>query len=319
MRKKLPPSRLLIIFEAVVRCGGISRAAADLNMTQPSVTQAIKQLEAWVGVLLMDRSRRPTHPTRAGWLLHESIQTGFNGIIAAIDEIGWLKDTRSCPLTIEAPIGFATYWLMPHLASFNERYPLNPVNVLSTYESAPLLGSRTAIAIRFGNSSQIGVQSDLLFRERIRPVCSPILAHDIQQKNMPFESVSLIHVEYNDDRWTSWDEYLQMIGWPKRGSCNGLFFTNYIQATQATLDGRGLMLGWDSVVHRMLPEKKLVPLFGEELIARDSFFLLRKFGTRPAAVDLLAEWLLDKGKEMEGYSSAKGSHATIALSRNFSR
>jgi len=299
MWKKLPPSRLFIIFAAVIRCGSITQAAADLNMSQPSVTQAIKQLESWIGVLLLDRSRRPTQPTRAGWLLYEAVHAGFNGIIAAIDEISWLKDTASRPVTIAAPMGFATYWLMDHLSSFNEQYPLNPVNVLSTHEGAPLLNPRTDIAIRYGNGPWSDGQADLLFGERIQPVCSPLLAKQITEENLPLEDLTLIHVEYNDNRWTSWDEYLQRIGQPKRGSHHGLSFTNYVQATQATLAARGIMLGWRSIIHTLIKEGKLVPIFGPEIIARDSFFLIRKFDRRSNTVDLLASYLLEKGKETD--------------------
>ncbi|MFM2278216.1 MAG: hypothetical protein RLZZ444_447, partial [Pseudomonadota bacterium] len=52
----LPPLRLLTVFETVLRAGNIQRAAAELNVTQPAVSQALKALEDYVGLRLLDRS-----------------------------------------------------------------------------------------------------------------------------------------------------------------------------------------------------------------------------------------------------------------------
>ena len=298
MWRKLPPSRLLLTFEAVIRCGGIKRAAVDLNVSQPSITQAIKQLEERVGVPLLDRSTRPLRLTEAGRLLHEATYAGFSSIIAAIDEIGWLKDESARPCTIAAPVGFVTYWLMPRLAYFNAEYPGNPVNVLSTQEGAPALSPRIDIAIRFGSGPWTDGETDELFPEIIQPVCSPALARKIREDDTPFEDVPLIHVEFSDSRWTTWDEYLQMAGRPRRGIRSGLHFTNYVQAAQAALDGRGLMLGWRSISYDMEREGRLVPMLGETLAANDGFVLVRKFGPRSKSVDLLAHWLLDRGRRL---------------------
>ena len=298
MWRKLPPSRLLLIFEAVIRCGGIKRAAADLNVSQPSITQAVKQLEERVGVSLFDRSTRPLILTEAGRILHEATQAGFNGIIAAIDEIGWLTGDGTQPCTLAAPVGFVTYWLMPRLAHFNAEYPQHPVNVLTTQEGAPALSARIDIAIRFGNGPWTDGEAEHLFSETIQPVCAPALARKIQDENIPFEDVPLIHVEFSDSRWTSWDEYLQMAGRPKRGTRGGLHFTNYVQAAQAALDGRGLMLGWRSISYDMQREGRLVPIHGAAIQSNNSFTLVRRFGSRSKSVDLLAAWLLEKGRTL---------------------
>ncbi|CDX38075.1 LysR substrate binding domain protein [Mesorhizobium plurifarium] len=296
MWRRLPPSRMLVMFEAVIQCGGVTRAATTMNVSQPSVTQTIRQLEEHIGVPLFDRTVRPLRLTEAGRLLHEATYSGFNNIISAIDEMSWLKGSSVRPCTVAAPVGFATYWLMPRLAHFSAQYPDYPVNVLTTQEGAPLLSPRVDIAIRFGSGPWTDGQSDNLFDERIRPVCSPALARKSTDNNIPFDNVTLIHVEFNDSRWTSWDEYLQMTQRPKRGIRNSLHFTNYVQAAQAALDGRGLMLGWRSITYDMEREGRLVPMYGDAVAAKDSFVLVRKFDSRNKSVELLAGWLIEKAK-----------------------
>jgi DNA-binding transcriptional LysR family regulator len=50
--------RSLRIFETVAGCGSFSRAAEQLEMTQPAVSMHIRQLETDVGTALFDRQRR---------------------------------------------------------------------------------------------------------------------------------------------------------------------------------------------------------------------------------------------------------------------
>ena len=56
----------LATFAAVARCGGITRAAQELNTVQSNVTQRIKALEAEIGTALFERHSRGMNLTGAG-------------------------------------------------------------------------------------------------------------------------------------------------------------------------------------------------------------------------------------------------------------
>src|SRR5262245_16229980 len=58
--------RHLRTFAAIVDAGGIHRAAARLNLTQPAASRQIQALEAELGVLLFDRIGRRLHLTSEG-------------------------------------------------------------------------------------------------------------------------------------------------------------------------------------------------------------------------------------------------------------
>jgi DNA-binding transcriptional LysR family regulator len=58
--------RRLRTFVAIVDAGGIHRAAARLNLSQPAVSRQVHALEAEVGVLLFDRIGRRVRPTSEG-------------------------------------------------------------------------------------------------------------------------------------------------------------------------------------------------------------------------------------------------------------
>ncbi len=63
--------RPLKVFLVVAECGSMTVAARRLGMTQPAVSQAIKQLEDRFGVPLIDRSSRPVGLTSGGVLLRD--------------------------------------------------------------------------------------------------------------------------------------------------------------------------------------------------------------------------------------------------------
>ena len=69
----------LIVFHAIADEGSISGAARQLEMAPPSVSHALKSLEASVGVPLYNRTTRRVELTDAGKLLkqqtHHAIDT----------------------------------------------------------------------------------------------------------------------------------------------------------------------------------------------------------------------------------------------------
>lgn len=72
-------------FLAVVRCGSISRAAEELGMSQPALSQAMKSLEASAGVRLLVRTSHGVEPTEAGGSLFAAAEEAQRGIRRALE------------------------------------------------------------------------------------------------------------------------------------------------------------------------------------------------------------------------------------------
>tara|TARA_R110002012_G_scaffold85782_2_gene213738 strand:+ start:1654 stop:2625 length:972 start_codon:yes stop_codon:yes gene_type:complete len=66
MIKKGVTLRGIEVFEALASCGSVAQAAEITGLSQPAVSQQISNLEAAVGVALLDHSRRPMRLTAAG-------------------------------------------------------------------------------------------------------------------------------------------------------------------------------------------------------------------------------------------------------------
>ncbi len=72
--------RSLRYFVAVVEERHVGRAAARLHMTQPPLSRAIRELEAELGVVLLDRTPRGVVPTRTGEVLYDEARLVLDGV-----------------------------------------------------------------------------------------------------------------------------------------------------------------------------------------------------------------------------------------------
>jgi len=92
--------RALLTFRMVCREGSISGAARALNVAQPSVSAAIAQLEARLGVQLFERHQTGVRPTAAGRLLAERAEAMSQVLLGAEQELHNLGRGVAGPLRI---------------------------------------------------------------------------------------------------------------------------------------------------------------------------------------------------------------------------
>ena len=91
--------RHLEIFMAVCRTMSMSKAAKDLNMSQPAVSKAISELEAFYNTSLFDRLNRRIYLTEAGNALRQyadTILSQFNESVAYLRDGSSFQSCRMC-------------------------------------------------------------------------------------------------------------------------------------------------------------------------------------------------------------------------------
>ncbi|WP_162409760.1 LysR substrate-binding domain-containing protein [Acuticoccus sediminis] len=252
MRRNLPPLRLMTAFEAVIRSGGIQNAALELNVTQPAVSQAVRALEDHVGVKLFDRNVRPATPTESGHSLYEAVSQGMDRMERALEEIG-ARAAGETEVNIACTVCTGTYWLMPRLAMFYGAHPDISARVV-TSSGVPHFAPGTDLLIRYRREQDAGKQGDLLFREKVLPVCQPEAFETHGAGD--FEAATLLHVRSDGNGWAGWEEYFDATGLSRKRRADRVF-DNYVQATQAALAGMGVMLGWVSNTADLLSQGRL--------------------------------------------------------------
>ena len=114
--------RHLKSFEAVARCGSISRAAAELHLTQPAVSMQMKQLEEQTGLPLLEQVGKRMFLTEAGHELRRharDIAARMVDLNASMDQFRGLERG----VLRLAVVSTANYFLPSLIADFNRRHP----------------------------------------------------------------------------------------------------------------------------------------------------------------------------------------------------
>lgn len=100
--------RDLHVFFTVLKSGSVTKAAAQLGVSPPAVSQVISDLEHALGVKLFDRSPQGMEPTAYGYALLKGGAAAFDDLKQTIKEIEFLADPTvgevriGCPETVAA-------------------------------------------------------------------------------------------------------------------------------------------------------------------------------------------------------------------------
>ena len=117
------------IFYHVVKEGSITAAANTLCVSQPAVSQTIRQLEAALGVTLFLRAQKGIRLTAEGQTLFQYVQRGYETILQGEHALQSMLELEQGEIHIGASDMTLKYYLLPYLERFHERYPGVKVNV----------------------------------------------------------------------------------------------------------------------------------------------------------------------------------------------
>lgn len=110
-------------FEAVLRCGGFTRAAQQLHVAQPAISAQIRRLESELGVTLLTRTTRRIALTAAGELFLARARRVLGELDAARGELDELAAVLRGRVTLGATQALGPFDLPAALATFHVRYP----------------------------------------------------------------------------------------------------------------------------------------------------------------------------------------------------
>ena len=139
--------------EAFVRVAerrSFRQAAADLGVTPSAVSQAVRALEARVGVALFTRTTRSVGLTEAGERFLERARPAFQEIIAASSAARGLGAKPSGLLRLAVPRAVVPLILQPVLASFSAAFPDIVIEIAASEDLVDLAGGGYDAGIRLG-------------------------------------------------------------------------------------------------------------------------------------------------------------------------
>lgn len=117
------------IFYYVGRCKGITLAAKELCISQPAVSQGIKQLEQEIGAPLFTRTPKGVLFTQTGEVLYRYVSRGYEAILEGERKISELINMEYGEVRIGASDMTLQFYLLPYLERFHQVYPNIKVSV----------------------------------------------------------------------------------------------------------------------------------------------------------------------------------------------
>jgi len=273
-RHFIPTLQELRALEAVSRHGSISAAATELNVSQPTISYHIKQLESrWEAKLFIKKGRK-LEPTE----LVQDTFTQVSSINANIDSLSSFLSQQSHqkPLAFSSAPSFASIVLEPRLDRFADHFPEADLSVSATNRYVDFAREHVDVVLRLlprlESTMAISEPTPLIPvpDEQMRVVCSPqYLAQQTDaaliSRGMDIEILrhcALIH-EHEAFHWqkylTAWlpesDELLS----------RRLTFNNADLILSSALAGRGMAIMRDLYVQDALRAGTLIEPFAHTL------------------------------------------------------
>lgn len=155
---------------AVAEHGNFTRAAEALHVSQPTLSQQVKQLESGLGVQLLDRSGRTVRTTDAGEVFVGYARRALRELEAGQRAIHDVRDLSRGALRLAITPTFAAYLVGPLVERFSARYPGITVSVRELTQDrieAELGSDAVDLGVAFADVRADEIESETLFEETL--------------------------------------------------------------------------------------------------------------------------------------------------------
>lgn len=152
----MEPVSDLHIFCAVVEEGSLVKAGERLQLSSALISKRLQNLEARLGVRLLQRTTRRLSLTPEGELYYQRGRLVLDDLAETEALLMARQVEPSGMLKVTASASFGREHLMPHMPAFLERYPQMEVHLLLTDTVLDLIESGMDLAIRIGHADKPG-------------------------------------------------------------------------------------------------------------------------------------------------------------------
>ncbi|MEX3937326.1 LysR substrate-binding domain-containing protein [Paraburkholderia phymatum] len=288
----IPPIQTLRVLEAAVRCGGFTRAAEELALTQGAVSQHIRALEAQLNTVLFVRERHGAIPTPHAQALalqaRHALRILERTFVTPAPRAP-APGKRPVPLVVSVLPAFAARWLLPRLERFRKQHPdiqldVRPSAMLTRFDDQ----DRVDVALRYGPGHWSGLQSDKLMDEELFPVASPRY-RDGKLPRRVADLATCTLLRYKSQPWEVW---FQAAGLDMTEADDGHAYTDMNALIEAAAAGQGIALARRSLVQADLTSGRLVRLWKRSVVDVHAYYVVwRPDNERIESIEALRRWL----------------------------
>jgi LysR family glycine cleavage system transcriptional activator len=252
-------------FESAARQLSFTAAAAELNLTQSSISRQIATLERQVGKALFVRKTRALLLTPAGLQLQQAVRQALHTIDRSVDGIRGVSGGQRVTLSTYA--SFASLWLAPRLALFQQQHPGIDIRLDASDRVVDLQAEDVDVAIRWVPTGKLSPNATLLIDDVLAPALSPRLLQG-RRLRKPAELVQWPLLDLDDSvpgalrlNWNTWFDFAG--AGAVQPTAGQLVFNFVDQAVQAAVRGQGVALVRSPFLQDCLASGDLVMPFPE--------------------------------------------------------
>lgn len=282
--RRMPSLAALRAFSALAETGSFTSAGEFLNVSHAAVSQHVRALEERLGTALVLRDGRRGALTPEGAALAAALQTGFDAIYRAVDELIGADARR--PLQVTTTSAFAASWLMPRLTEFRHEHPGIELMLNPTAEIVEIAAGGIDVGIRYGRGSWRGLDAELLIPTTFVLVGAPSLIGD-RTISGPEDVLGLPWLqEYGTSEMSNWLRDRGVVS-PRKEDVTHLPGHLVLDSLR---NGDGVSLFAGVLIEREIEAGRLKVLF-EDRIPGLGYYIVTRPGVRRPPLKAFVAWL----------------------------
>lgn len=290
----------LRIFVDVMRRGSFAAVARDHDMSPSSVSRAIANLEAELGVRLLQRTTRQMQPTEAGQLYFQRIEPAVDELQQAQLAASDISQQPAGTLRITTSNTFGNMAIMPLIPEFAQRYPGLSLDVVMTEANLDLLAEGIDVAVRLGTLNDSSLVATRLYDMDFVICASPayLQKHGVPQnpEDLSEHNCLLFPMPGYYNHWVFRDGQGNISTMNVNGQIS---VSNALALKQCAMHDMGISLLTRWTVWREIEEGSLVQLFPDYDVTASDFdnaiwLVYPSKGYLPMKVRLLIDFLKEK-------------------------
>lgn len=309
MQQRLSASLLtwLRAFESVARHGNFTRAAEELAISQSAVSQQVRSLEGYLGVMLLDRRPRSVTLSAEGARLAEVAGETFDKLKATVADIA--APNGAMPVTLSCSPSFAMRWVTPRLGELQRAGLGVDLRVFGEFhELTPqqMANERLQAAIRYDTGMHAGLAELRFLDEYLVPVASQdfIQRHPQACTAQGLRSEWLLHDTRpwaGSGEFDEWQAWLDHHGVALPDLDAGRRFNMAQLALGAARAGEGIALGRLALVMEELDAGDLLAAVPVAVKSPADYYFLAP-ASHGRKIDAIEDWLVHQAR---GFAQAR--------------
>ncbi|WNJ97268.1 LysR family transcriptional regulator [Vibrio ruber] len=293
--KNIPDLQHIEIFILIVRHGSFRKAAKELNLSPPSLTSAINNLEDKLGVRLLNRSTRSLSLTEVGEEFLNNVIPVFNDYRRIIDNLNHHKKKPEGIVRINLPRIVLDLFFQEYFLKFKHEFPDIVLELFTTDRMINIIDSGFDAGIRYRSD----VPKDMIAipigeKPALIPVASPAFIDEFGVPSSPMDLINFrcINRCFPSGQIYRW-EFIDLHGKLVEVSVDGdLVLDSDISMIQAAESSLGIAFVYENLVLNNISEGSLIRLLPNYKYPVDNFCIYypsRKY--IPVPLRTLITWI----------------------------